>query len=218
MKTDAQIQADVMQELKWDPSVTHEHIGVAVADSVVTLSGTVPSLIERIAAERAAQRVGGVKAVVEELKVKLPDSLQADDQSIATAIVHHLRWHTRIPDTVKASVRDGSVTLTGDVQWNYQKEAAENVVRGLTGVRGIDNMIVIRSASVQPAEVRERIEEALKRAAHREAADIGVRVQGTRVILSGKVRSFAELRDVRGVPFSIPGITTVDDRQLTIGS
>ena len=219
MKTDAQIQTDVIRELHWDPSVTHEHIGVAVTDGIVTISGTVPSYIEKSAAERAAQRVAGVQAVVEKVEVKLPGSLHRDDQDIARAIVDQFRWHSQVPDDlVKASVENGWVELAGEVEWDFQRSAAEDAVRGLLGVKGISNKISIKPKVVQPFEIKAKIEEALKRAAEREADRIAVQVHGTRVILSGKVRSFAELRDVKGAAFSAPGVTSVDDNNLSVAA
>ena len=219
MKTDAQIQADVIRELDWDPSVTHEHIGVAVTDGIVTLSGTVPSYIEKTAAEKASQRVAGVKAVVEKIEVKLPGSLHRDDQDIARTIVDQFRWHSQVPDDlVKASVENGWVDLNGEVEWDFQRSAAEEAVRGLLGVKGITNKISIRPKAVQPSDIKDKIEDALKRAAEREANRIAVQVRGTRVILSGKVRSFAELRDVRGAVFSAPGVTSVDDNNLSVAA
>jgi osmotically-inducible protein OsmY len=219
MKTDAHIQTDVMQELKWDPSVTHEHIGVAVSDGIVTLSGIVPSYIEKSAAEKAAERVEGVKAVVEKIEVKIPGSFHKDDEDIAKAIITQLRWHTQVPDElVKASVEKGWVELAGEVEWEFQRRAAERVVRGLSGVRGITNKITINARAVQPSSIKEKIEQALKRAAEREARHIEIQVQGSRVFLTGKVRSFAELRDVRGAAWSAPGVTYVDDTQLSIAA
>jgi osmotically-inducible protein OsmY len=219
MKTDAQIQTDVMQEVKWDPSITHEHIGVAVSGGIVTLSGTVPSYIEKSSAEKAAQRVGGVKAVVEKIEVRIPGSYHRDDQDIAKAILDEFRWHSQVPDDlVKACVENGWVELTGEVEWDYQRSAAENAIRGLTGVRGITNKLGIKAKGVQPFEIKEKIEEALKRAAEREADRIVVEVRGTRVILSGKVRSFAELRDVRGAAYSAPGVTSIDDNNLSVAA
>jgi osmotically-inducible protein OsmY len=211
MKTDSQIQADVIQELTWNPSVTHEHIGVAVSGGIVTLSGTVPTYAEKSAAERATQRVGGVKAVVEKIDVKLPGSLQRTDQDIAKAIVDQFKWTVWVPEeNVKASVENGWVRLKGEVEWQYQRSAAESAVRGLTGVRGIANNIVIRP-KVQPDDVKEKIEQALKRAAEREARRINVETSGTRVVLSGEVRSFAELRDAKGAAWGAPGVTEVED-------
>jgi osmotically-inducible protein OsmY len=219
MKTDAQIQTDVMQEVKWDPSITHEHIGVAVSGGIVTLSGTVPSYIEKSSAEKAAQRVGGVKAVVEKIEVRVPGSYHRDDQDIAKAVLDQFRWYSQVPDDlVKARVENGWVELTGEVEWDYQRSSAENAIKGLTGVRGVTNKIDIRAKVVQPLSIKEKIEEALKRAAEREAGRIVVEVRGTRVILSGKVRSFAELRDVRGVAFSAPGVTSVDDNNLSVAA
>jgi osmotically-inducible protein OsmY len=219
MKSDAQIQTDVIQELKWDPRVTQEHVGVAVSDGIVTLSGTVPSYIEKSAAEKAAQRVAGVKAVVEKIEVKVPGSFHKDDEDIAKAIINQFRWHAQVPDeSVKASVEKGLVELTGEVEWDYQRRAAEKVVRGLTGVRGLTNKIAIKARVAQPAEIKNKIEQALKRAAEREAEHLNIEVQGSRVVLSGKVRSFAELRDVRGAAWSAPGVTSVDDSDLSIAA
>ena len=219
MKTDSQVQTDVMQELKWDPSVTHEHIGVAVSNGIVTLSGTVPNYIEKSAAEKAAQRVAGAKAVVEKIEVRVPGEYHRDDQDIAQAILDQFRWHSQIPDdSVKANVEKGWVELIGEVDWGYQRMAAEKAIRGLTGIRGITNKIDIRSKVIQPSEIKDKIEQALKRAAEREAARVAVEVRGSRVILAGNVRSFAELRDVRGAAWSAPGITSVDDTNLVIAA
>ena len=219
MKSDAQVQTDVIQELTWDPSVTHEHIGVAVSDGIVTLSGAVPSYIEKSAAEKAAQRVSGVKAVVEKIEVKVPGSFHKDDQDIAEAIINQFRWHAQVPDNVvKASVEKGWVELAGEVEWEYQRRAAEKVVRGLTGVRGITNKITIKPRGIQASEIKVKIEQALKRAAEREAEHIAIEIQGSRVILSGKVRSFAELRTVKGAAWSAPGVTSVDDLDLNVAA
>ena len=214
MKTDSQIQSDVIQELKWDPSVTHEHIGVSATSSIVTLSGTVPNYAEKSAAERAAQRVGGVKAVVEKIEVKLPGSFQRTDQDIAKAIVEQFTWAIQVPeDRVKASVENGWVKLSGEVEWEYQRSAAESAVRGLTGVKGITNNIWIKP-KVQSSDVKQKIEEALKRAAEREARRINVETRGSRVVLSGEVRSFAELRDAKGAAWNAPGVTEVEDHLM----
>jgi osmotically-inducible protein OsmY len=208
-----------MRELQWAPSVTHEHIGVAVTGGIVTLSGTVPSFIEKSEAEKAAQRVAGVKAVVEKIEVKLPGSLHGDDQEIARKVIEQLRWHAQVPDhLVKASVENGWVDLTGEVDWAYERYAAEDAIRGLMGIKGISNRITIKVKVGEPGEIKAKIEAALKRAAEREADRITVRVQGSRVILSGKVRSFAELRDVKGAAFSAPGVMSVDDSDLKIAA
>ena len=212
MKSDSQIQADIIQELKWDPSVTHEHIGVAVSEGIVTLSGAVPSYIEKFAAERASQRVSGVKAVVEKIEVKIPGSYKKDDQDIAKAILNQFKWNVQVPhDHVKARVEEGWVELTGEVEWDYQRTAAENSVRGLTGVKGVSNNMTIKAKKVQPEAIKKKIEEALKREAEREARAIEVEVQGSRIILSGDVRSFSEMEDAKWAAWSAPGVTEVEN-------
>ncbi|OFZ28328.1 MAG: hypothetical protein A2622_04290 [Bdellovibrionales bacterium RIFCSPHIGHO2_01_FULL_40_29] len=212
MKTDSQIQTDIMKELKWDPSVTHEHIGVAVSDGIVTLSGTIPSYIEKSAAEKAAQRVSGVKVVVEKIEVKLPGSYKRDDQDIAKAIVNQFKWNVQVPDDlVKASVEDGWVELSGEVEWDYQRTATESCIRGLTGVNGVSNNITIKAKKVQPDVVKQKIEEALKREAEREARRIAVDVRGSKVILSGTVHSFTEMNDAKWAAWSAPGVTSIEN-------
>jgi osmotically-inducible protein OsmY len=219
MKSDAQIQTEVMQELKDDPRVTHERIGVAVSDGIVTLTGTVPSYLEKLAAEKAAQRIGHVKAVVEKIDVRLPSTFRKDDEQIAKAIEGSFRWHTQVPDDlIKASVEHGWVALTGAVEWDFQRRAAEKVVRGLTGVRGITNNISLKAKVPEPADIKNKIEQALKRAAERETELLDVQVVGSRVILSGKVRSFGEWRDVTGAALSTPGVTSVDDTHLKVAA
>lgn len=213
MKSDAQIQTDVYQELKWDPSISHEHIGVSVAEGIVTLSGSVPKYIEKSAAEKAAQRVAGVKAVVEKIEVKLTDSTLFDDQDIAKSIINHFKWSAQIPhEQIKVSVEKGWVKLGGEVDWEYQRLAAENAAKELSGVKGVSNSISLRARKVQPDLVKLKIEEALQREALREAKQIAVDVQGSTVTLSGKVHSFAEMNDVKWAAWSAPGVTKIENR------
>lgn len=212
MKSDVQIHTDVIQELKWDPSINHEHIGVAVMDGIVTLSGTVPSFAEKFAAEKIAKRVYGAKAVVEKIEVKLPGSLKRDDQAIAKAIIDQFTWNVQVPENdLMVSVEDGWVTMTGDVDWEFQRVAAEKCVRRLTGVRGVTNNVGIRIRDIKPDIIKQKIEEALKRAAEREAQRISVEVQGHRAILRGKVRSFSEMEAIRGAAWSAPGVIFVEN-------
>ena len=217
MKTDSQIQADVMQELKWDPSVSHEHIGVSVSEGIVMLSGTIPSYIEKSAAERAAQRVAGVKAVVEKIDVKLAEPHKRDDQDIAKSIINQFKWSVQIPDDlIKVSVENGWVNLAGEVDWDYQRAAAENCVKELTGVKGVSNQISLRTKKVQPDVVKQKIEDALKREAVREAHRIAVEVHGSTVTLSGEVHSFAEINDAKWAAWSAPGVMRIENN-LHIG-
>lgn len=210
MKTDSQLQSDVMQELSWEPSVSHEHIGVSVREAIVTLSGTVPTYAEKAAAEHAAQRVAGVQAVVEKIEVKPFGSYRRDDQAIAQAIVSAFRWNVQVPDDrIKVNVENGWVELSGEVEWEFQRKAAESAVRSLSGVIGLTNDITLKP-SVKPDQIKEKIQQALKRAAEREADRIQVEVRGSRVVLSGNVRSFAELRDARGAAWGAPGVTEVE--------
>ncbi|MGZ3712056.1 MAG: BON domain-containing protein [Bdellovibrionota bacterium] len=209
MKTDAQIQSDIMEELKWNPSVTHTHIGVSVDNGVVTLSGTVPTYIEKSAAETAALRVEGVKAVTEKIEVKLSQEFKKSDEDIAQAALSAFKWNVQIPDSqLKVTVENGHVSLSGEVEWEFQKSAAEAAVRDLTGVTWVTNSIAIKS-KVNPVNVKEKIEQALKRAAEREAKRINVEVRGNKVVLSGKVHSFSEIRGARGAAWSAPGVTEV---------
>lgn len=211
MKTDTQIQKDVIEELKWEPSVNHEHIGVAVSEGVVTLSGTVPTFIEKHNAETAAQRVVGVKAIVEKIDVKLPGSLVRDDEEIAKAIVNQFQWSSLIPkDQIKAKVSNGWVTLSGEVVWEYQRKAAERLVRELNGVKLITNTIKLKP-KLEAADLKDKIERALLRAAERESKQIDVKVEGSHVTLSGFVRSLAEMRAVEGAAWGAPGVTEVKD-------
>jgi osmotically-inducible protein OsmY len=214
MKTDAQIQKDVMDELKWDPSVTHEHIGVAVNDGIVTLSGHVPTYFEKSAAQKATHRVEGVKAVAEQIEVRYPGSYVRDDEEIAKAILGALKWSVQVPEErIQVRVSKGWVTLGGEVEWEYQKEAAENAIKPLVGVLGISNYVSIRP-QVQVTDVKSKIEQALKRAAERETNRIKVAVEGQKVTLTGKVRSYAELVDARGAAWSAPGVTEVVDHLI----
>ncbi|MGZ3711883.1 MAG: BON domain-containing protein [Bdellovibrionota bacterium] len=210
MKTDSKIQTDVLKELTWDPAVNQTHIGISVAKGIVTLTGSVSTYAEKLAAEKAAQRVEGVRGIAEKIKVKLPDFFQRTDEDIAAAAAEALRWHVQVPEEkIKVVVQKGGVELTGTVEWEFQKAAAEEAVKNLMGVTWVLNNIEIRS-NINPANVKKQIELALKRTAEREAKRIKVEVKGGKVILSGKVRSFAELRSARGAAWSAPGVTQVE--------
>jgi osmotically-inducible protein OsmY len=214
--TDKEIRDAVLRELEWEPLVQSTEIGVSVKDSIVTLSGFVDSYAKKYNAERAAKRVFGVKAVVNELEVKLPFSDERTDEDIARAAVRALEDRITVPhDQIKITVRDGWITLEGNVDWNYQKEAAESAVRYLAGVRGVTNLIKVKPR-VSPADVKAKIEEALRRTAELDARRITVEAEGSRVILRGSVRSWAEREEAERAAWRAPGVTEVVNHIVVI--
>ncbi len=214
MKTDAELKRDVTDELKWEPGVKAETIGVAAKDGVVTLSGFVDSYTEKMAAERAALRVFGVKAIGQEIKVKLPSSLERSDEDIARAAANALKWNVSVPDDrVKVKVQDGWVTLNGDVDWQYQKTAAEDTVCCLLGVTGVTNLITVKP-SIKPSDIKTKIEGAFQRNAMLDARRITVETIDDKVILKGFVRSYTEKNEAEQAAFAAPGIFEFDNRLI----
>ena len=212
MRNDTELQRDVTHELRWDPSVRDEEIAVAVKDGVVTLGGTVDSYAAKYRAARAAERVGGVKAVADDLEVKLPGASQRSDTELAHQVVQALAWHIHVPeDRVKARVTNGWVTLDGEVEWDYQRKAAFRAVRDLTGVRGVSNGIVLKPKA-SSLDVSARIKEALRRQAELDAARIEVEAHDGTVTLRGAVHSWAERRQAENAAWAAPGVTRVEDR------
>ncbi|AXV81325.1 MULTISPECIES: BON domain-containing protein [Ralstonia solanacearum species complex] len=215
MKSDLGIKQDVSDELLWEPAVDAATIGVEVDHGVVTLSGHVRSYVEKLAAEHAAERVAGVRGVVQKLDVRLAGEHR--DEDVAAAARGALEWHASLPsDRITVLVENGWVTLSGDVDWAYQSELAEQAVGSLRGVAGLINRLAIRQR-VAPEDVARQISAALRRHAEREASHIHVTVNGGTVTLSGRIGSAAERRAAKGAAWAAPGVTAVID-QLDLAS
>lgn len=210
-KTDSELQRDVIAELKWEPSVDHTDIGVAVVDAVVTLNGYVPSYAEKLAAERATRRVAGVKAIAEEIRVRYASDAKTADHEIAKRILDVFAWNTLVPaDRLQVKVEKGWVTLTGAVRWHYQSTEAARAAAQITGVTGVSNDIRIVN-EVSMTDVRERIADALKRQAGVDAASVTIALDGDKVTLGGHVRAWHERQAAEQADWSAPGVTQVID-------
>jgi osmotically-inducible protein OsmY len=217
MKTDAQLKADVTDELAWDPAINATHVGVMVQDGVVTLAGHLDSFAEKHAVERAVRRVSGVRGIALDLDVRLPTEHQRTDAEIASAATSALSLNTLVPrGKIQVEVEKGWVTLTGEVDWGYQVASAEQCIRPLAGVRGLHNKITV-TPRVKRQDIATQISAALTRQATREARNIGIEVEGGVVTLSGKVHSMAEHDAAVGVAFSAHGVSHVVDHLQVAG-
>ncbi|WP_205677423.1 BON domain-containing protein [Aquitalea denitrificans] len=211
IKTDTQLQTDVIAELQWDPQINSSQIGVQVNDGVVTLSGVVTDAPQKWSAERAALRVEGVQALAVDLTVIVPDAEQRSDSDISHAAVSALQlMGTLKGHTIKVMVENGWITLAGDVEWDFQRKAASNVLRHLSGVTGISNAINLRSKPISHA-VQQEVQAALKRRAIRDIDSITVSIDGPDVILGGSVHSWSEQALARHAAAGMPGVRNVID-------
>jgi osmotically-inducible protein OsmY len=212
MKTDLQIQKDVMAQLQWESILNSSEIGVAVKDGVVTLSGIVDTYTKKVEAEKAAKKVGGVKAIAVDIQVGVSPIFKKKDSEIAETILNALRAHTAIiEDRIKIKVENGVVSLEGDVEWEYQRKAAQNAIENLPGVRDVLNLITVRP-KVMAQDIEYKISDAFHRHATIDSEQITVEMVGSKAILKGVVRSLREREDAEDAVWQAPGVTAVDNR------
>ena len=209
MKSDVEIQKDVMSQLKWEPALNASSIGVAVNNGIVTLSGQVDTYYQKMAAEKAAKKISGVRGIAEDIQIGISPYYRKTDTEIAESVLNSLKWHSAVPeDRLKVKVEDGVVTLEGEVTWDYQRTSAKNAVANLLGVKNVINNIFVKP-KITVSDVKVKINAAFHRAATIDSDKISVDVDGTKVILRGKVTSYAEKEDAINAAWCAPGMTSV---------
>ena len=212
MKSDNEIQKDIMAQLKWEPFLNACQIGVAVKNGIVTLSGQVDTYSKKTLAERAAKKVSGVKAIAEDIQVGISPSYRKTDAEVAEAVVNALKWHTIIPEEkIKVSVEDGIVKLEGEVEWEYQRTQPTSAIENLTGVRSVTNLISVKP-KITSSDIQQKINAAFQRSATIDSGKITAEVLGSRVTLRGTVRSFTEKEDAENAAWFAPGVTSVNSK------
>ncbi|MDO3643657.1 MAG: BON domain-containing protein [Mucilaginibacter sp.] len=215
MKTDIEIQKNVMDELKWQPFLNSSEIGVAVKNGIVTLSGIVDSFSKKLSAERAAKKVAGVRAIAEDIQIGVSPAYWRTDAEIAEAVLNALKWHSAVPDEkIKIKVEDGNVTLEGELEWEYQRVNARTAIQNLSGVRSVINLITVKPR-LSAFELEQKISAAFRRNATVDASKVNVSTVGSKVILTGKVRSLIESEDAEDVAWAAPGVYNVENK-LTV--
>ncbi len=212
MKSDLEIQKNVMDELKWEPSLNPSEIGVAVKEGVVTLSGQVDSFYKKQIAEKAAKRIKGVKAIAEDIQIGVSPSYQRSDADIAAAVLNALKWHAAVQeDKIKIKVEDRIVRLEGEVEWEYQRKNAKTAIENLSGVIAVNNLITVKP-KLAVSNIEKKISDAFQRNASIDAKKIIVNVEGDKVILTGTVHSFTEKDDAENAAWAAPGVLHVDSK------
>lgn len=211
MKTDADIQKYVMEELKWEPAIHSSEIGVAVKNGVVTLSGTVDTYQEKKMAEKAALKVAGVKGIAEDIEIRLSYHDQKTDAELAQAVVNALKWNALVPDdNIKIKVENAWVTAQGMVEWAYEQNAVRDAIASIVGIKGISNLVKVMP-KLDPADVKKKISAAFERNAMIDANNILIENIGNKVMLAGKVSSYAEKREAEHVAWNAPGVASVEN-------
>ena len=212
--SDSKLQADIMEELEFQPGIEASHIGVAVENGVVTLTGHVKSFLEKTTVERAVKGLKGVRAIADEIEIRYPSHLGNPDDVIAARAANVVRWTAIVPDeTIKISVHQGHVTLEGEVAWQYQRQGLENAMKNLTGIKGVSNLLTLRTRP-EPTNVRHAIEEALKRNAEIDARNIIIKVVGDTVRLEGHVHAWHERQVAEHAAWAVPGVAKVEDHLI----
>lgn len=216
MRTDGQIQKDVIDEIKWEPAINSSAIGVSVYNGIVTLSGQVSTYSEKLHAEEAAKRIAGVKAIAEDIHVGISPGYTRTDTEIAEAVLSALKWHTDIPESqINIRVEDGLVKLEGEVEWNFQRHNAKKAIENLAGIRSVLNLIRVKSQAA-PSDIQSKIMASFHRSATIDAQNIKAEVAGSKVTLKGRVRSISEKEDAENAAWAGPGVLSIDN-QLKIG-
>ena len=210
-KADSRLKQDIEEELRWDPRINAAQIAVSVDKGAVSLLGAVDSYAEKWAAEDATKRVSGVRAVAQDLTVKVEGDHKRTDAEIAEAVLSALKWDVFVPVTVTAKVQHGAVTLEGQVTWNFQREAAERSIRYLSGITSIHNSVTLKP-SVSVSQVKEKVEAALQRQAKADAKSIHVETSGGKVTLTGHASSWQSIEDAASAAWAAPGVTNVIDQ------